>query len=77
LICDGIFPLAAAKRPDLGPDLGLLWQHWFAGDIPEKFYRLIRDLGVVGGRDWPACHGTNQGLLGWFLAEDQKQFCGA
>jgi hypothetical protein len=73
LICDGFWPLLAARDPARSEVLGLWWRHWFAGDVPAKWIALLRGLHVIGARDWPACHGSAQGLLGWLLAEEKKQ----
>ncbi len=73
LICDGFWPLLAACDPARGEALGVWWRHWFAGDVPAKWLALLRGLRVIGARDWPACHGSTQGLLGWLLAEEKKQ----
>jgi hypothetical protein len=73
LICDGFFPLLAAREGARADALRDAWMHWFAGDAPAGWRSLLRGLGVIGSRDWPASHGANQGLLGWLLAEEKKQ----
>ena len=73
LICDGFLPLLAAREEADARLLGAWWRHWFAGDVPARWLALLRGLGVIGTRDWPASHGAVQGLLGWLLAEEKKQ----
>jgi hypothetical protein len=73
LVCDGFLPLLAAEA---GRELGGLWFHWFPGDLPPLLARSLRGLGVVGSRDWPACHGLGQGLLGWLLEREQAEASG-
>ncbi|MFT3780734.1 MAG: DUF2851 family protein [Nibricoccus sp.] len=68
LICDGFLPLLAARNG--GANLGGWWFAWPAGDVPEKFRGLLRELGVVD-RQRPLSHGILQGLLGWLVAADQ------
>jgi hypothetical protein len=73
LIGDGFLPLLAARLPERGDALRALWQHWFVGDAPAKWPKLLRALGAIGGRDWPASHGAVQGLLGWLISEEKKR----
>ncbi len=73
LVCDGFLPLLAAEA---GDDLGGLWFHWFPGDLPPRFTRVLRGLGVTGGRGQPACHGLGQGLLGWLLEREREESAG-
>lgn len=73
IICDGFWPLLAARDPRRTEALAIWWGHWFSGDVPAKWLALLRGLHVIGGRDWPASHGSAQGLLGWLLAEEKKQ----
>jgi hypothetical protein len=62
---DGFLPLLAAET---GLNLEVAWTGWFAGDAPEAVVRVLRALGVFGGRDRPVSQGPVQGLLGWMLA---------
>jgi hypothetical protein len=73
LICDGFWPLMAARDPIDAEKLKTWWWHWFAGDVPARWLVLLRGLHAIGTRDWPASHGSAQGLLGWLLAEEKKQ----
>jgi hypothetical protein len=73
LVCDGLFPLAAARHPKSDASLALLWQHWYVGDAPERLTKLLRNLGVFTAKAQPACHGFYQGFLGWLLAHEQQQ----
>jgi hypothetical protein len=67
LMGDGFMPLLAA---DTGLDLELVWAGWYAGDAPESLVRVLRALGVFGGRGRPVSQGPVQGLLGWMLAQE-------
>lgn len=67
LLCDGLWPLLAAKT---GSDHHGLWYHWFTGDLPPALTGGLRHLGVFDGRAQPACHGAAQGLLGWMLERE-------
>ena len=69
LCCDGLLPLAAART---GRDLRGLWFHWFPGDLPPCLPRALRELGVTGQRETPACHGVGQGLLGWLIDREAR-----
>lgn len=72
--CDAAFPLLAAQAEADGPgagsaqDLWPLWRIWLPGDQPDELMACLRETGLSGGRDNPACHGVFQGLLGWLLA---------
>lgn len=69
LICDGFWPLIASRS---GLDLAGLWYHWFPGDAPARFTKVLRQMGRFEmGRD-PACHGGVQGLLGHLLDADPQ-----
>jgi hypothetical protein len=72
LICDGFLPLLGARDREPAARLAGWWTHWFAGDVPANWLRLLRALDMIGGRDWPASHGAAQGLLGWLLAEEKN-----
>jgi hypothetical protein len=67
LMGDGFMPLLAA---DTGLDLEAAWTAWYAGDAPESAVRVLRALGVFGGRSRPVSQGPIQGLLGWMLAHE-------
>lgn len=69
VICDGLMPLFAAETQR---DLGDMWYHWFAGDLPLLLTSGLRQLGFFDGRVQPACHGAAQGLLGWFLEREPR-----
>ncbi len=69
LVCDGFLPLLAARAVG---QLGGLWFHWFAGDVPPHLMRALRELGVTGGHLQPACHGAAQGLLGWLIERESR-----
>jgi len=64
LVCDGFLPLAAAQA---GKDPGMVWFHWFLGDVPDQVRAALPKLGVAGRGAQPLCHGWGQGLLGWVL----------
>lgn len=67
LMGDGFMPLLAA---DTGLDLESVWAGWYAGDAPESAVRVLRTLGVFGGRGRPVSQGPVQGLLGWMLGQE-------
>jgi hypothetical protein len=67
LLGDRFMPLLAA---DTGRDLETVWTGWYAGDAPESVVRVLRALGVFGGRGRPVSQGPIQGLLGWMLAHE-------
>jgi len=69
LLGDGFLPLLAAET---GLDLQAGWEGWFAGDVPEALVRVLRALGVFGGRSNPVAQGSVQGLLGWMLAHEAR-----
>jgi hypothetical protein len=72
LVCDGFLPLLAVK---MDRDLFPFWFHWFCGDLPPRLGTVLKSLGIIDGRAQPACHGLAQGLLGWMLAQENRQ-CG-
>ncbi len=69
LICDGFLPLAAAAA---GNDPGIVWFHWFLGDVPDQVRAALPKLGVAGRGAPPLCHGWGQGLLGWVLEHEAR-----
>ena len=69
LICDGLLPLAASCGRS---DLGVLWFHWFPGDMPDQIRQALPKLGATGTRDQPLCHGFAQGLLAWLI---EREIC--
>lgn len=69
LICDGFLPLAAATT---GRDPGLVWFHWFLGDVPDQVRIALPKLGIAGRGAQPLCHGWGQGLLGWVLEAEAR-----
>ncbi len=74
MICDGVLPLLAAH---FGTDrLAGLWSAWPVGDVPAKYARLLRELGMVDKRHRPLNHGVVQGLIGWLLVADQRREAG-
>jgi len=75
LVCDGLLPLLAAR---VGGDerLAGVWFAWPAGDIPARYARLLRELGVVDKRHRPMSHGVVQGLIQWLLVADQRHEAG-
>ena len=68
LICDGFWPLLAAR----GGSGGLFpwWFHWPAGDLPPAVVKTLRRLEIFSGQNRPAGHGFAQGLIGWLLARE-------
>jgi hypothetical protein len=72
LVCDGLLPLLAA-RTDHGDHLVGVWYAWPTGDIPARYARLLRELGLVQKPHRPLCHGAAQGLIGWLLVADQRR----
>jgi hypothetical protein len=70
LMGDGFMPLVAA---DTGRELESVWTAWYAGDAPESVVRVLRTLGVFGGRWRPVSQGPIQGLLGWMLAHEASR----
>jgi hypothetical protein len=72
LICDGFLPLVAAKA---GKDPGILWFHWFLGDVPDQVRAALPKLGVAGRGAPPLCHGWGQGILGWILEHEARASC--
>jgi hypothetical protein len=76
MICDGFWPLLAARGTD---GLFAWWFHWLAGDLPPHLPRALRAMGFFTHRVQPACHGLAQGLLGWLLARENfagREGCG-
>lgn len=69
LMGDGFMPLLAA---DTGLDWESVWAGWYAGDAPESVVRVLRALGIFGGRGRPVSQGPIQGLLGWMLAHEAQ-----
>lgn len=69
LVCDGFLPLLAAET---GDNLEVAWVNWFAGDAPESAVRVLRAIGVFGGRERPVSQGPIQGLLGWMLLREAR-----
>lgn len=69
LVCDGFLPLAAAEA---GNDPGIVWFHWFLGDVPDQVRAALPKLGVAGRGAAPLCHGWGQGLLGWILEHEAR-----
>jgi len=67
LVCDGFLPLMAAEA---GNDPGIVWFHWFLGDVPDQVRAALPKLGVAGRGAPPLCHGWGQGLLGWILEHE-------
>ena len=69
LVCDGFLPLVAAQA---GKDPGMLWFHWFLGDVPDQVRAALSKLGVAGRGAQPLSHGWGQGLLGWVLEHEAR-----
>jgi len=71
MVCDGLLPLIAAH---VGAEDRLtgVWYAWPVGDVPAKYTRLLRELGVVEKKSRPMSHGIVQGLIGWLLVADQR-----
>ena len=69
LMCDGFLPLAAATT---GRDPGMIWFHWFLGDVPDQVRIALPKLGIAGRGGQPLCHGWGQGLLGWVLETEAR-----
>jgi hypothetical protein len=67
LVCDGFWPLLAARGVD---GFFAWWFHWPAGDFPPQVPGALRALGVFTHRTRPAGHGFAQGMLGWLLARE-------
>lgn len=65
MLCDAIFPLAAAAGM---PGVDLLWRHWYPGDGPAKLGDFLREAGLLGP-DSPKSNGGLQGALALFMAE--------
>lgn len=75
LICDGFLPLVASRCDDARREqvFRQWWEHWFPGDLPPHIPRALRELGVFAGVARPSCHGAAQGMLGWFLARENRR----
>jgi hypothetical protein len=76
LVCDGFWPLLAARGAD---GFFAWWFHWPAGDLPPRVTGALRALGVFTHHEKPACHGFAQGMLGWLLAREnfaRREGCG-
>jgi len=71
IVCDGLLPLLAAQKGADG--LAGVWYAWPAGDVPAKYSRLLRELGVVDRQRRPLSHGVVQALIGWLLAADERR----
>lgn len=69
LVCDGFLPLIAAQT---GRDPGMVWFHWFLGDLPDQVRAALPRLGIAGRNAPPLCHGWGQGLLGWVLEAEAR-----
>jgi hypothetical protein len=69
LVCDGFLPLVAAQA---GIDPGIVWFHWFLGDVPDQVRSALPKLGVAGRGARPFCQGWGQGLLGWILEQEAR-----
>lgn len=67
LICDGFFPLLAARDEQ---DLAGIWSCWYPGDFPPLISQSLVALGMVGGRRQPLTQGLAQGFLGWLLERE-------
>jgi hypothetical protein len=67
VICDGFWPLLAARGVD---GLFARWFHWRPGDSPPHLFWTLRALGGFTYRVRPICHGFTQGLLNWTVARD-------
>jgi hypothetical protein len=76
LVCDGFWPLLAARGED---GFFAWWFYWPPGDLPPPVTGALRAIGVFTHRAQPACHGFAQGMLGWMLARENfagRQGCG-
>ncbi len=73
LVCDGFWPLLAARYDSKQQaELQGYWLHWPMGDMPDSLVSLLRRLGLIGARDWPASHGAGQGGLGWIIDRERE-----
>lgn len=70
MVADGFMPLLAARPGPAG--LYVPWGCWQTGDVPAEIVRVLRILGVFGGRDRPVSQGPVQGLLGWMLEHEAR-----
>jgi hypothetical protein len=80
LVCDAFWPLLAARwaeqinSADHGePAFRGLWTHWWCGDLPANLLQLGALVGIIGGPNWPACHGIAQGLLAWVWKHEARE----
>jgi hypothetical protein len=76
LVCDGFWPLLAARGPD---GFFTWWFNWPPGDLPPHVMGALRALGVFTHHTKLACHGFAQGMLGWLLARENfagREGCG-
>ncbi len=65
LLCDALFPLAAAESLESSASF---WQHWYPGDLPGKLGDFLKDAGLTTVAQ-PKTNGSCQGALGLFLWE--------
>jgi hypothetical protein len=76
LVCDGFWPLLAARGAD---GFFAWWFHWPAGDLPPQVKGALQALGVFTHHAKPSCYGFAQGMLGWLLARENfagREGCG-
>lgn len=59
LLVDAFFPLVSAET---GKDLSAWWFHWFLGDAPGNFPKILRET-QIATREQPYCNGLFQGLI--------------
>ena len=67
LLCDAIFPLAAAA---FGEEWAPYWQHWYPGDFPDSFARFYQQAGLGESRV-PMSNGQMQGILALFVSKGE------
>lgn len=65
LLCDAIFPLAAAVQDGPWADY---WQHWYPGDYPDALARFYRQAGLADA-GYPMSNGGMQGILALFAGQ--------
>lgn len=65
LLCDAVFPLAAASGLGGMEDY---WTHWYPGDFPPKLSQFLKDTELVSPVS-PRSNGRCQGALALFLGE--------
>ena len=75
VVCDGLLPLLAAQAGG-AERLEGVWYALPTGDLPAKYARLLRELGVVDKGHRPMSHGVVQGLIHWLLVADQRHEAG-